>query len=269
METRKLSQEQIDNLFELCEFHNVRYYDVQIELVDHLASAIEALWEIHSEMPFEEAVFKVCGQFGVEPYFQASYQSILPSPFGIKAVEKSGFEAIKEAKEKELRRKYNRLQLNYIGEFFHLPKIILTLAITFALFFIFKFSNNDIMVSYCIQGFYILFLAIYLIFVYPKKFRLSIVTGKSFLLYEQFRNMKRGAIGAGLSFVNISPLICKLGLLKLNPPYSNYFNLQLFVSFFITLSGITVAAICIDTPKRIKEDFTREFPQFVKSWSHD
>lgn len=77
--------------------------------------------------------------------------------------------------------------------------------------------------------------------------------------------MKRGAIGAGLSFVNISPLIGKLALLRLNPPYSNYFNWQLFVSFFITLSGIIVAAICIDTPKRIKEGFSREFPQFVIS----
>jgi hypothetical protein len=256
---RKLTPEQIDNLFELCEFHNVNYYDVQIELVDHIASSIEALWETNLELSFEEASFLVGEQFGIDPGFNVAHNSLLPPISGKTYIGESGFEAIKEAKEKELRKKYDRLQWKYIGEFFKLPKIILTLAITFALFFVFKLSNNDIVVSYCIQGFYILFLAIYLIFIYPKKFRLSIITGKSFLLYEQFRNIKRGAIGTGLSFFNI------LALLRLNPPFSNNFNWQLFVSFFITLSGITVAAICIDTPKRIKEDFTREFPQFVKS----
>lgn len=259
MSERKLTAEQIDNLFELCEFHNVRYYDVQLELVDHIASSIEALCETNPELSFEEAVFVVGEQFGIDPGFNVAYDSLLPPISGKTYIGKSGFEAIKEAKEKELRRKYDRLQWKYIGEFFKLPKIILTLAITFALFLVFKFSNKDIVVSYYIQGFYILFLAVYLIFIYPKKFRLSLITGKSFLLHEQFRNIKRGAIGAGLSFFNI------LALLGKNPPYLNNFSWQLFVSFFITLSGIIVVAICIDTPKRIKEDFTREFPQFVKS----
>jgi len=259
MTDRKLTPEQIENLFELCEFHNVRYYDVQIELVDHIASSIEALWETNPELSFEEAAFQVGEQFGIDPGFNVAYDSLLPPISGKNYIGDSGFEAIKEAKEKELRRKYDRLQWKYIGEFYKLPKIILTLAITFAMFLIFRLSNNDIVVSYCIQGFYILSIAIYLIFIYPKKFRLDIITGKSFLLYEQFRNIKRGAIGTGLSFFNI------LALLRLNPPFSNNFYWQLFVAFFITLSGIIVAAICIDTPKRIKEDFTREFPQFISS----
>ncbi len=259
MSKRKLTPEEINQLFELCEFHNVHYYDVQIELVDHIASSIEALWETSPELSFEEAISMVVEQFGIDPGFNVAYDSLLPPISGKTHIGESGFEAIKEAKEKELRRKYDRLQWKYIGEFFKLPKIILTLAITFALFLVFKFSNNDIVVSYCIQGFYILSLAIYLIFIYPKKFRLSIITGKSFLLYEQFRNIKRGAIGTGVSSVNT------LALLRLNPPFLNNIYWQLFVAFFITLCGIFVAAICIDTPKRIKTDFTREFPQFVKS----
>jgi hypothetical protein len=227
MTERKLTSEQIDNLFELCEFHNVYYYDVQIELVDHIASSIEALWETNPELSFEEAVFLVGEQFGIDPGFNVAYDSLLPTISGKTYIGESGFEAIKEAKEKELRRKYDRLQMKYIGDFFKLPKIILTLAITFALFYVFKLSNNDIAVSYCIQGFYILSLAIYLIFIYPKKFRLSIITGKSFLLYEQFRNIKRGAIGTGLSSVNL------FALLRLNPPYLNNIYWQLFVAFFI------------------------------------
>ena len=165
MTERKLAPEQIDNLFELCEFHNVHYYDVQIELVDHIASAIEVLWEANPELSFEEAVFQVGEQFGIEPFSHSSSNSILPSINGLSFSRESGFDAIKEAKEKELRRKYDRLQRKYIGEFFKLPKIILTLAITFALFLAFKFSNNAIILSYYVQGFYILSLAIYLIFI--------------------------------------------------------------------------------------------------------
>lgn len=38
---KQLTEEQIADLFLFCEENGVRYYEVQIELVDHLASAIE------------------------------------------------------------------------------------------------------------------------------------------------------------------------------------------------------------------------------------
>jgi hypothetical protein len=265
MTERKLTPEEIGNLFELCEFHNVHHYDVQIELVDHLASAIEELWETNSEISFEEAVFQVCEQFGVDPIFHTEYQSLLPSISGKHLNGESGFEAIKEAKEKELHRKYDRLQLKYIGEFFQLPKIILTLFLTFSLFLIFKLSNNDRLVIYCIQGFYSLSLAIYLIFIYPKKFRLNIRSGKSFLLYDHFKNIRRAAIGVGFSFFNIIPIVIKVNRFKFGTSFSNYFNLELLAAFMIVLFGITTVAMCSYTPQRVKEDFTREFPQFVLS----
>jgi hypothetical protein len=265
MEVRKLTQEQIDNLFELCEFQNVYYYDVQIELVDHLASAIEAIWEIHPEMSFAEAVFQVCEQFGVDPCFNAAYQSLLPPISGDHFKGESGFEVIKESKEKELRRKYDHLQWKYIGEFFQLPKIILTLAITFTLYFILRLSNNDIIVSYVIQCLYIVSMAFYLIFIYPKKFRLTIVDGKSFLLYDQFKKIRRSAIGTGVSAFNIVALFSKISHNKFFSPFSNYINLELLSAFLITLLGIMMVTLCVYTPQRVKEDFTREFPQFVKS----
>ena len=265
METRKLSQEQIDNLFELCEFQNVYYYDVQIELVDHMASAIEAIWEIHPEMPFEEAVFQVCEQFGVDPCFNATYQSLLPPISGDHFTKgESVFDTVKEAKEKELRRKYDRLQWKYIGEFFHLPKIILTLAITFTLYFILRLSNNGIIVNYAIQCLYLLSLAVYLIFIYPKKFRLHIVDGKSFLLYDQFKKLRRAAIGTGLSAYNIVALFSNFSHNKFFSSISNYINFELLTAFLFTLLGITIFALCVYTPQRVKEDFTLEFPQFVK-----
>lgn len=265
MTNRKLTPEQIDNLFEFCEFHNVHYYDVQIELVDHLASSVEALWETSPELTFEEAVFQVGEQFGVVPYFQASYLSLLPSPFGKKAVEKSGFETIKEAKEKELRRKYNRLQLNYIGEFFRLPKIILTLTITFTLFFVFKITGDDQLVSIVIQGIYIFSLAVFFILIFPKKLRLKIIDGKSFLLYDQFKTIRKSAIGAGFASYNIVVWISKINQLKSGFLFSSYISTELLTAVLITLFGIMMVALCVYTPHRVKEDFVQEFPQFIKS----
>jgi hypothetical protein len=265
MTERKLTQEEIENLFELCEFHQVHYYDVQIELVDHLASAIEAYWVTNPALTFEEAVLRICEQFGVEPFFNAAYDSLLPPISGKRVSEKSGFESIKEAKQKELSRKYDRLQWKYIGEYFKLPKFILTLSATFILFFVFKHVDNDLMVSYWIQGFYIISLAIYLIFIYPKKFRLEIVNGKSFLLYEHFRNIKRAAIGIGFASYNIIPLLSKMNRFKLDSPLSGYFNFELLTAFLITFLGIMMVAMFSYIPRRVKEDFLLEFPQFVKS----
>lgn len=44
MGTKKVNAEQIDKLFEFIEQKGVKFYDLQVELVDHFASAIESNW---------------------------------------------------------------------------------------------------------------------------------------------------------------------------------------------------------------------------------
>ena len=41
----KLTQQQIDRLYQFTRQHYVEWYDLQTELVDHLANAIEAQWQ--------------------------------------------------------------------------------------------------------------------------------------------------------------------------------------------------------------------------------
>lgn len=265
MSERKLTQEQIDHLFELCEFHNVHYYDVQIELVDHIASAIEAIWETNPDLSFEEAVFRVGEQFGVEPFSHSSYNSILPSITGLRFSEESGFEAIKEAKEKELRRKYDRLQWKYIGEFFKLPRIILTLIIAFLLFVVFRFTSDNFKTVIIFMGIYLVASFIYLTVYYPKLRLLNLIAGKPFLLLDQLKSNK-------VSIINIclfTPFnLCMWGSLLNKHFAGNQFGDLFFDSFFtavITFSIITMIVTAFYIPKRIKADFIREFPQFVKS----
>lgn len=59
------TDEQIQQLFLFCEKHFVREYDVQIELVDHLANAIEEKMSNNKNLSFEKAVEEVHAGFGV------------------------------------------------------------------------------------------------------------------------------------------------------------------------------------------------------------
>jgi hypothetical protein len=59
-----LTKEQIDYLFEFCQAQGVKYYDVQVELVDHLANGIEKELAEHSDWSFQKALDVVFVSFG-------------------------------------------------------------------------------------------------------------------------------------------------------------------------------------------------------------
>ena len=105
---RTITTEETKKLFKFCRDHYVFHYDLQVELVDHLASSIEEKWEIKPELSFEEALHNTFRKFGV-----------------------TGFSKIKEQKQKELARRYNRLIWKYLLEFFSWPKIVMTFALHF------------------------------------------------------------------------------------------------------------------------------------------
>jgi hypothetical protein len=59
-----LTKEQIDQLFDFCQAQGIDYYDVQVELVDHLANAIEKELAEHPGLSFGEALGVVFASFG-------------------------------------------------------------------------------------------------------------------------------------------------------------------------------------------------------------
>jgi hypothetical protein len=61
----ELSAEQVNQLFEFTRKHYVEYYDVQVELVDHLASSIENEREQNPNLSFDEALNNVFRGFGI------------------------------------------------------------------------------------------------------------------------------------------------------------------------------------------------------------
>tara|TARA_B100000949_G_scaffold96651_2_gene86211 strand:+ start:3582 stop:3746 length:165 start_codon:yes stop_codon:yes gene_type:complete len=53
---QKVNSNQIDRLYRFTREHFVEYYDVQTELVDHLASVIEKQWREDPAIGFENAL---------------------------------------------------------------------------------------------------------------------------------------------------------------------------------------------------------------------
>ena len=99
----KLNPEQIDRLYEFTRQHYVEYYDLQTELVDHLANSIEEQWQQNPKLSFEDALKIEFKKFGV-----------------------FGFSDVVEKRQVALNKKYNKLVWKHFKGFFTLPKIIVT-----------------------------------------------------------------------------------------------------------------------------------------------
>src|SRR6185436_6113077 len=102
----KLIKEQIDRLYQFTIQHYVEYYDLQTELVDHLANAIEQQWQENPKISFEDALQTEFKKFGI-----------------------FGFTDLVEKRRFALQEKYQKIALGYMNEFFKLPMIILTLTL--------------------------------------------------------------------------------------------------------------------------------------------
>jgi hypothetical protein len=116
----ELTEEQIEELFAFCKKHYVRYYDVQLELVDHLANAIEEKMNTNKNISFEKALHEVYKGFGV-----------------------MGFSKILSAKEKEAGKRTAKIKRKIFWSYFTPPKLALTACVFFSLFVLRNFLNED------------------------------------------------------------------------------------------------------------------------------
>jgi hypothetical protein len=71
----QLTTSQIDQLFTFTRQHYVEWYDLQSELVDHLADSIEAQWEQFPKRTFEEALNIEFKKFGIYGFMDVVYKT--------------------------------------------------------------------------------------------------------------------------------------------------------------------------------------------------
>jgi len=235
METRKLTPEHIDELFEFCRAHYVNQYDLQIELVDHIASSIEEQWVADPKLPFQEALNKTFGKFGI-----------------------FGFSKIKVRKEKELRRKYNRLLFQYLIDFYKWPKALLTLTLTIILFLIFRLTNNVQIVTVSLSLAVCIAVIGYHVYFFEKFFEIKTSPKKSFMILDY---MKSRQIMVSLVY----QLSWFIGKIIYNLGDINHPEIEFAFAFFLVGFILLLYIYFFVVPQRIREHFAEQFPQFVIS----
>lgn len=113
----KLSKPQIQDLYAFTRQHFVEHYDLQTELVDHLANDIESMWETQPKLSFEDAKNKAFKKFGVFGFMDAI-----------------------EQKQKAMNKRYRNYLWSELRKWFELPQIIATTSL-FVMFYL-AYSSN-------------------------------------------------------------------------------------------------------------------------------
>ena len=106
-----LSEEQIQVLFDFTKRKYVHFYDLQSEIVDHLAAAIEDKMSENSKLSFEQALNEVYSRFGI-----------------------FGFSHVVREKEKQIDKQATLMLWKEIVSLFTWPHLLLSLLILISLY---------------------------------------------------------------------------------------------------------------------------------------
>ena len=110
-----ITEEQTQKLFDFTRAHYVSYYDVQLELVDHLAQGIEDSMGRNPKLTFEEALQKEFKKFGI-----------------------FGFSDVVEQRMNAMRKRYYSILWQYVKACFTLPKVIATASFIYIFYWLFS-----------------------------------------------------------------------------------------------------------------------------------
>ncbi|WP_420552144.1 hypothetical protein [Tenacibaculum aiptasiae] len=225
----KLTNQHIEQLYKFTRQHYVEHYDVQTELVDHLANDIEQIWVDKPQLSFEQA------------------RDISFKKFGV-----FGFMDVVEEKQKQLGKKYRKILWKYTKEWFGLPKILLVISL---IFFFFYFIQLPIGVY--IMGAVVFLMAIldlYLVTKLKKEFKKRTNTnGKKWMLEEMIFNV--ASFGGVIVASNLPQIF--------NHIESTPSNIgAIIISVIITLTIIYSYVTLIVIPKKSEELLEEHYPEY-------
>jgi len=169
----------------------VDWYDVQTELVDHLANGIEEHLQQNPNVTFESTLISEFKKFGI-----------------------MGFNDVIEEKTKALNKRYRVLVWKYFKDFFKLPKIILTLFLTWGYYSLLVFIENR---------FWLLLITCFILLFFPLRFFYKQVKRIKFLKKETDKKWLFDSV------------VLQLGGL------SQIFNIGIYVSIILDLERRTLS----------------------------
>ena len=224
----KLSPQQIEKLFVFTRQHYVEYYDLQLELVDHLANAIERQWQENLKLTFDQALNSEFKKFGI-----------------------FGFQDVIEKKQKAMTKIYNRFIWQNFKDFFTISNTIVTFSIGMLLFWLFSlpFINHNILVIFIVPQI--------IIMIYQSiQHRKSIKTrqksnSKKWFLEEMIRNV---GSSMGLFF------LAWQFILKINNLDNLY--IRIVASIAIVVSFVFFYIIVFTIPSKSQEFLNLSYPEY-------
>lgn len=225
----KLTTNQIQQLFKFTRQHYVEYYDVQTELVDHLANDIEQIWRKQPNLSFEDAKTVSFKKFGV-----------------------FGFMDVVEARQKALNKKYWKLVWRIFKNYFKIPQLISIATLFTVIYSSFLIVSNHEWI-YMVLGFGICAVLIIKLFQLQKlKKRRLKETNKKWLLEENILNA--GNIGA-FSYIYFQiPLQMDLQMQS--------GILMILVSLFFTCYIAVSYIITFVLPSKVEEILENQYPEY-------
>lgn len=227
----KITPEQIERLYQFTRQHYVEWYDLQTELVDHLANAIEQQWYENPNVHFEEALQTEFKKFGV-----------------------FGFMDVVEKRQAALNNKYNKIIWGHFKDFFSVPKIIITFSLIGSLFLMLKnFKYAELISTTLIFGVIITFW-IGLLIQKRKSKKQTKESGKKWLLKDIIFGYGNFA---GLSYLPIQILVhvdfeTQIGMIK-----------GLFFSILIVSMYLIDFIILFEIPSKAEKYLEETYPEYV------
>ena len=231
----KLSEIQIQNLYKFTREHFVYHYDVQTELVDHLANDIEGIWEENPGLSFQEAREKSFKKFGI-----------------------FGFMDVVESKQKQMNKRYWKIIWRFVSEWFTLPKAMITASIFVALYFFLTIEYSE----YFLMGSFLLFIIYDMIKLKKegklfKKKEIEEEKGKKIFLLESMIGTSRAGFTT-LTFVNLFNTI-NLTKMEFSSLESHWL---LLVALSSTLVIILFYVVSYVIPEKAEELLQETYPEY-------
>ena len=225
----KLTEEQIQNLYNFVGSRHVEFYDVQTELVDHLAIDIEEIWKVEPNLSFLQVRHKSFKKFGV-----------------------LGFSKIVSRKQKQLAKQYWKHAWQVFKQYFTFPKIILTFFLIALIYTLFDFIP-DINLSLTIYS----IILIVIVFAVATRNILKLkkrkkTTGKKWL-FDSINSTLGGYIHVSQIFIQI---------VLYNESFEFTPTSQIILALVVTLVSIFSYILIRVVPRKIEGIYTKQYPEF-------
>lgn len=189
----KLSTEQINYIENYIQSFDIKWYEIQAELTDHMVSIMEEIWEQDPELTFHQVKHQAEQRFG-----------------------RGYFTSIVAERKAILQKEYNRQQRKMIGEFLKFPKIIASILLGVVAYQVSFYFENPAKYVAGLFGL-LFFFSIPMHYAWFKNRKLN---GKYFLAFEISSSLVSGGPLAGVSLA----IFIKQGI---------EYNLNLIIPFIV------------------------------------